>query len=95
MPPEFRGERCATASSGISMTCANLMALRKTLGFGGVGDALVASIQGHSTGNVQDTHYGESMRREAAALRPFIERLHYPGLTLRCVYVTPKWSGFP
>ena len=31
MSPEFRGERCATASSGISMKCANLMALRLAL----------------------------------------------------------------
>jgi hypothetical protein len=67
--------------------------VRSALGFKGVGDAIVASIQGHSTGKVQDTHYGEAMRRESEALRPFVELMRYPGLVLPRVFDKPAWHS--
>nr|WP_145545812.1 site-specific integrase [Variovorax boronicumulans] len=65
--------------------------VRTELGLAGVSGDLSKAITGHAAGDVHTGVYGSTMRRRADDLRPFINKLTYPGLDLRRVFSKPAW----
>lgn len=61
------------------------------LAFAHVTPTLVDAMTGHAGDGIGRKVYGATIRREAERLRPFVEKLAYPGLTLPVVFKAPAW----
>lgn len=69
--------------------------LQYELGFAGVSPTIVDSLSGHAGQGEGRISYGSGMRREADRLRPELERLKFPGLSLPRVFERPAWVFKP
>lgn len=59
----------------------------------GVGEAIVNAIVGHAGDGVGQTVYSATIRREAERLRPYVEHLRFPGLSLTRTFVATVWKA--
>ncbi|MGJ7498207.1 tyrosine-type recombinase/integrase [Variovorax sp. RT4R15] len=61
--------------------------------FAGVEEAIRHAITGHEGTTVHEKTYAATIRRHAERLRPYVERISYPGLALPRVYPTAVAHG--